>query len=329
MLDLAKQNVFYVVQINVSSLVRTDGECVDHCQEGFFVHKESQECEPCHKDCRSCGGPRSDDCDSCEDDFTLKDGQCLDRKQLTTCPERQFKTSCVDECPKGYFNNEQEQECMQCHADCASCDGPDDKDCNVCRNPKAVRYDGECLARCPSNTYHDENNNECTACDKSCLTCSGHEPTDCLSCDANRRVDESGGCVWSSQCTMDSYVDLNGDCQRCHTQCRRCDGPGKDHCLSCNESHLLLNGTCVKKCPVGYYVEDKVDPACERCHPSCESCFGHHSQHCKTCKPGFFKQASSCVETCSERFENIKKKNFPDRFLCLLCCSLCCCSKDV
>uniref|UniRef100_A0A3B3XXL2 Growth factor receptor domain-containing protein n=1 Tax=Poecilia mexicana TaxID=48701 RepID=A0A3B3XXL2_9TELE len=142
---------------------------------------------------------------------------------------------------------------------------------------------------------------ECgSSCDKSCLTCSGHEPTECLSCDANRRVDESGGCVWSSQCSMDSYVDLNGDCQRCHTQCRRCDGPGKDHCLSCNEPHLLLNATCVKKCPVGYYVEDKVDPACERCHPSCESCFGHHSQHCKTCKPGFFKQASSCVETCSE-----------------------------
>uniref|UniRef100_A0A3P9Q9K6 R-spondin Fu-CRD domain-containing protein n=1 Tax=Poecilia reticulata TaxID=8081 RepID=A0A3P9Q9K6_POERE len=109
---------------------------------------------------------------------------------------------------------------------------------------------------------------ECHQCAPECGSC--HEPTNCLSCDANRRVDESRRCVWNSQCSMDSYP------------------------------HLLLNATCVKKCPVGYYVEDKVDPACERCHPSCESCFGHHSQHCKTCKPGFFKQASSCVETCSE-----------------------------
>uniref|UniRef100_A0A3B5KST8 Proprotein convertase subtilisin/kexin type 5 n=1 Tax=Xiphophorus couchianus TaxID=32473 RepID=A0A3B5KST8_9TELE len=427
----------------------SEGECVDHCQEGYFMDKESQECEPCHRECRSCGGPGSDSCDSCEDGFTLKNGECLDGKQLATCPEGQFKNSascnskhfltlnhtcvsrcpsgtfgnktsgqcdpclsgcvvcqeaqacqrcltglylqngtcvvecqrgfpqgeechqcapecgsckerssnclscerrfllldnsclsscpkgyydnskeclrcpqhcsecsqdglckkcadyyflydaeCVDECPKGYFDND--QECMQCHADCASCDGPDQNDCDVCRNPKAVRYYGECLARCPSNTYHDENTNECKACDKSCLTCSGHEPTDCLSCDTNRRVDESRHCVWNSQCSMDSYMDLNGDCQRCHTQCRRCDGPGKDHCLGCNEPQLLLNTTCVKKCPLGYYIEDKVDRVCERCHPSCESCFGHHSQHCKTCKPGFFKQASSCVETCSE-----------------------------
>lgn len=138
--------------------------------------------------------------------------------------------------------------------------------------------------------------------------------------------------MWNSQCSMDSYMDLNGDCQRCHTQCRRCDGPGKDHCLGCNEPQLLLSEspwcpsgciqcrklltslwlrpldtTCVKKCPVGYYIKDKVDRVCERCYPSCESCFGHHSQHCKTCKPGFFKQASSCVETCSERLENILK----------------------
>uniref|UniRef100_A0A3P9Q8L5 Growth factor receptor domain-containing protein n=1 Tax=Poecilia reticulata TaxID=8081 RepID=A0A3P9Q8L5_POERE len=99
-------------------------------------------------------------------------------------------------------------------------------------------------------------------------------------------------CLSPSKCSMDSYVDLNGDCQRCHTQCHRCDGPGKDHCLSCNEPHLLLSESPL--CLSGF------DPACERCHPSCESCFGHHSQHCKTCKPGFFKQASSCVETCSE-----------------------------
>uniref|UniRef100_A0A3B3UPK2 R-spondin Fu-CRD domain-containing protein n=1 Tax=Poecilia latipinna TaxID=48699 RepID=A0A3B3UPK2_9TELE len=285
MLDLAKQNVFYVVQINVSSLVRTDGECVDHCQEGFFVHKESQECEPCHKDCRSCGGPRSDDCDSCEDDFTLKDGSHSDVWASLCLVLRGF--------PQG-------EECHQCAPECGSCkERP--SNCLSCERGFLL-LDNSCLSSCPEGYY--DNSKECLRCPH---------------CDANRRVDESGGCVWSSQCTMDSYVDLNGDCQRCHTQCRRCDGPGKDHCLSCNEKLLTslwlrpLDGTCVKKCPVGYYVEDKVDPACERCHPSCESCFGHHSQHCKTCKPGFFKQASSCVETCSERFENIKKKNFPDR----------------
>ncbi|XP_035999655.1 proprotein convertase subtilisin/kexin type 5b isoform X2 [Fundulus heteroclitus] len=450
----------------------SDGECVDHCHEGYFVDKGNLECEPCHRDCRSCGGPRSDDCDSCEDDFTLKDGECLSGKQLAVCPETQFRNSqdkcepchssckscfgagkencsscnpgrfltlnhtcvsrcpsgtfgnktsgqcdpcrsgcvmckeaqacqrcrtglhlqngacvvecqrgfpqgdechpcapecgsckerpsnclscerpfllldnscmsscpkgyydnntecrrcpdhcsecsqdglckkcanyyflhkaeCVDDCPKGYFASEPQQECMQCHADCASCDGPGEDDCDVCRNPKAVRYNGECLARCPNSTYYDEKTNECRACDKSCLTCSGHEPTDCLSCGTNRRLDDTGHCVWHSECSMDSYVGPDGDCQRCHTRCLRCDGPGEDRCLSCKEPRFLLNATCVKKCPAGYY-EDKAGRGCERCHFSCESCDGHHSQQCTACKPGFFKQAGSCVETCSE-----------------------------
>lgn len=72
-----------------------------------------------------------------------------------------YEDECVDDCPKGQFASEQQQECMQCHADCASCDGPGEDDCDVCRNPKAVRYNGECLARCPNNTYYDEKTNEC------------------------------------------------------------------------------------------------------------------------------------------------------------------------
>uniref|UniRef100_A0A3Q2FDF8 Proprotein convertase subtilisin/kexin type 5b n=1 Tax=Cyprinodon variegatus TaxID=28743 RepID=A0A3Q2FDF8_CYPVA len=71
----------------------SDGECVDHCQEGYFVDEESQECEPCHRDCRSCGGPRYDDCDSCEDGFTLDKGECLSGKQLTACTEGKFRNS--------------------------------------------------------------------------------------------------------------------------------------------------------------------------------------------------------------------------------------------
>ncbi|XP_076586661.1 proprotein convertase subtilisin/kexin type 5-like, partial [Chaetodon auriga] len=450
-----------------------DGECVDHCKEGFFVDKESWDCEPCHRTCRTCGGPRYDDCDSCEDGFTLKGGECFEGKQLSLCSEKHFRNSqgdcelchtscktcsaagkedcsscytghfltaqqtcmshcpsgmfankasnqcdsclkgcvscqdaqqcqrcrsglylhngecvvecqrgfpqdgvcqpcapecascqgnssyclscntlyllldhscrshclkgyyateteclpcpahcrecnqdglckkcdhyyflhedkCVDDCPDGYFASEQQQECVRCHADCASCDGPDIDDCDACRNPKAVRYNGKCLSQCPTSTYYDRTTNECRDCDRSCLTCSGHEPSSCLSCDTNRRKDASGHCVWYSQCSLRSYMDQNGECQLCHELCHRCSGPSKHHCLSCSEPHFLLNDTCVLKCPEGYYAEDEDERVCERCHFSCQSCAGRHSVQCVTCKPGLFKQGNTCVEFCSE-----------------------------
>lgn len=64
---------------------------MDHCKEGFFVDKESQDCEPCHRACRTCGGPRFEDCDSCEDGFTLKNGECLEGRQLELCSEKHFR----------------------------------------------------------------------------------------------------------------------------------------------------------------------------------------------------------------------------------------------
>lgn len=70
-----------------------DGECVDHCGEGFFVDEETGECEPCHRRCRTCGGPRYDDCDSCEDGSLLKNGGCLEGRQLALCPEKHFRNS--------------------------------------------------------------------------------------------------------------------------------------------------------------------------------------------------------------------------------------------
>lgn len=67
----------------------------------------------------------------------------------------------MDDCPNGYFASEKQQECVRCHADCASCDGPGLGDCDVCRNPKAVRFNGECLPKCPTHTYYNQITNEC------------------------------------------------------------------------------------------------------------------------------------------------------------------------
>lgn len=451
----------------------SDGECVDRCEEGSFVNEKSRQCEPCHRDCRSCRGPRYNDCDSCEDGFTPRNGECLERRQhasslekhfkktqykreachyscktclgdgkenCTTCPPERFLTArhtcvahcpsgmfanvesgqceecsegcvmcqtanlcqqchsglymengkcvvecqrgipkdlkclpcsagcgscvesifhclscerpylllnnscvlhcpegyyandtecyrcpahctecnqyglckncahyyflhndqCVGDCPDGYFASMSQQECVRCHDDCASCDGPDIDDCTVCQSEKDVRYSGECLSECPSQTYYDETIKECKDCHSSCLTCSDSEPTSCLTCAPSMQKDATGHCVWYSECSPSSYKDQNGKCQQCHKHCHGCNGPGKDHCLSCNSPHFLLDNTCVPQCPEGYYIKDKDERVCGRCHFSCKTCTGHHSVECVICKPGFFKQGDTCVETCSE-----------------------------
>lgn len=67
----------------------------------------------------------------------------------------------MDDCPNGYFARENQHECVRCHADCASCDGPGFDGCTVCSNLKAVRYNGACLVDCPTRTYYDETTTEC------------------------------------------------------------------------------------------------------------------------------------------------------------------------
>lgn len=183
----------------------------------------------------------------------------------------------MDDCPDGYFAGQQQQECVRCHTDCASCNGPHPDDCEVCRDPRAVRYNGECVAQCRSNTYHDRSSNECRGgagwagwgdggpsvggevtvpkeckgiltrlgcldCDRSCLTCSGLGPASCLSCGAHRRRDASGHCVLLSQGDLTSYMDQN---QQCHRTCQECSGPAENQCLSCSEPSFLLSVFCL------------------------------------------------------------------------------------
>lgn len=63
--------------------------CVTECQEGFYADIR-QECEPCHHECRSCGGPYYDDCDSCEDDRRLVNGECVSKSKAIHCNPLHF-----------------------------------------------------------------------------------------------------------------------------------------------------------------------------------------------------------------------------------------------
>lgn len=79
-------------------------------------------------------------------------------------------------------------------------------------------------------------------CDASCLTCFGPHAGSCTSCREDHRLEGHGHCVPSTNvCSPRQYADQDGECHPCHKYCHRCSGPGKSHCLSCNQRHLLLS----------------------------------------------------------------------------------------
>uniref|UniRef100_A0AAQ6AG67 P/Homo B domain-containing protein n=1 Tax=Amphiprion ocellaris TaxID=80972 RepID=A0AAQ6AG67_AMPOC len=120
-----------------------DAKLCQRCRTGLYLQNGvCDACQLCSPECESCE-EKPTRCLSCEERFLLLDH------------------SCRSYCPEGYYATDTEYECVRCHADCGSCDGPGFDDCIECRNKKAVRYNGECLPKCPKGTYYDETTNEC------------------------------------------------------------------------------------------------------------------------------------------------------------------------
>ncbi|XP_045923579.1 proprotein convertase subtilisin/kexin type 5-like [Micropterus dolomieu] len=304
-----------------AQLLLQDGQCVQQCLRGFPI---GQVCRSCAAGCASCG-KNATHCLSCEEHLLLHKHQCVeecppahtvqDREcqhcpsacqecsalgQCTGCEEYHFlhEGLCVLDCPEMFFEDKEQRECLRCHPDCALCDGPNNNDCDACMDPEATLHNGACLSACPSHTFRDTITGECKDCDASCLTCFGPHAGSCISCREDQRLDGHSHCVPSAtKCSPHQYADHVGECHPCHKYCHRCSGPGKTDCLSCNQRHLLLNGTCVDECPTGYY-EDESGQKCEPCHPSCQSCAGKHSHECLTCNNHLFREGKECVETC-------------------------------
>uniref|UniRef100_A0A8C6KVW4 Proprotein convertase subtilisin/kexin type 5a n=1 Tax=Nothobranchius furzeri TaxID=105023 RepID=A0A8C6KVW4_NOTFU len=255
-------------------------QCVDECPSAHTV--QDRKCQQCPTACRECTPLGK--CSGCEENHFLQEDLCV-----PSCAER-------------FFEDAERGECLRCHADCALCNGPSSSDCDACIDPEATLHRGACSAPCPSHQYRDSTTGECKECDESCLTCTGPTMGSCTSCREGERLDDYSHCVPSAyMCSPHQYADQDGECHSCHKYCHRCSGPGKAHCLTCNQGHLLMNGSCVDGCPTGYYAEESKQ-RCEPCHASCHSCVGKQSQQCLTCKAHLFQEAKECVETCRHRY---------------------------
>ncbi|XP_029989325.1 cysteine-rich with EGF-like domain protein 1 [Sphaeramia orbicularis] len=99
----------------------------------------------------------------------------------------------------------------------------------------------------------------------------------------------------------------------CPETCRKCSGPGNDHCEECKGGWILHNGTCVDidecgteldKCPPSSFcVNTEGSFKCKDCDPACVGCMGSGPARCRKCADGYRVTGSKCldIDECSDR----------------------------
>lgn len=110
-------------------------------------------CEPCHEKCKTCTGPKAENCSSCVDGLLLKGGVCIEKP--AECKDTEYldpvKNSCVKDetsCSKGYWGVDDGEGVRECVEDT---DGSIKAAWNAKRNPpkdekkkkKAVQEDDD------------------------------------------------------------------------------------------------------------------------------------------------------------------------------------------
>ncbi|XP_032873456.1 proprotein convertase subtilisin/kexin type 5 isoform X1 [Amblyraja radiata] len=255
----------------VKPFILENKSCQMKCSRQHYAHSDGL-CKRCPMNCETCNG---NSCTECSRYFFFHNGTCL------------------EDCPRGWFQNTQTFTCSLCNSKCSVCDGPDSDDCEECADPLSVMYQGRCLDSCPDGTYIDAHTKDCQECDKSCNTCNGPHSTDCIQCRNGFIKNHHENCVMHKDCALNMYMDQI--CRPCHKKCRRCYGPTDNDCLSCTPNHFLLNKTCGDSCPDGYYTDRQ---HCYACNKGCETCSGPSKTDCLACKSDWYKLESICVKTC-------------------------------
>ncbi|EAS06676.2 zinc finger lsd1 subclass family protein (macronuclear) [Tetrahymena thermophila SB210] len=244
--------------------------CSENCQLNQFKNTSNQECTSCNASCKTCYGPDSNNCLSCE-------GPDLFYQEI-------FK-KCVQDCDKNQYKNEVNQTCSTCDPQCATCFGPGSNNCLSCpRNLILILSLGQCVEKCPVSYYKNSDINQCLPCDPTCQNCDGPLESNCTECPQGLLLQENK-CV--SKCDDSYYVNpFSSICQKCDSSCKTCFGPSESECSSCALDLIYLNNSCLNECPKNYFTVQQTDVLeCFECHRYCQlGCSGPLKEDCDQIK---------------------------------------------
>ncbi|EAS00824.2 zinc finger lsd1 subclass family protein (macronuclear) [Tetrahymena thermophila SB210] len=211
-----------------------------------------------------------------------------------------YKGSCYVTCPTTTYID-QNRECHDCDASCATCGGPNNTDCITCPPGKLLYNNGgwTCVSNCPATNYYSDGT-KCQKCDSSCLTCFGGSNNNCQTCNAGVFLYQNQ-CLAS--CPSNTFVSGNPQtmickqCLKCDAGCLTCKGPLSTNCLACQTGKYLFQ-----------------DNSCQTCNPKCQSCKGNQPTDCLTCPSGKYMFADNSCNNC-----DTLNRFYIDGLKCLQC----------
>lgn len=110
-------------------------------------------------------------------------------------------------------------------------------------------------------------------------------------------TEECSECESPSTCTTckDGFFYKSASCLSCSTGCLVCENATT--CTRCSEGFVLWgNFSCLKECPVGYYVGNT--SSCTKCPNGCSACI--NLQECSSCSAEYFQYSSQCLTACPQ-----------------------------
>ena len=217
-------------------------------------------CTLCHPTCKGCFGPNDNNCNICPVTQFLYHGKCL------------------DECPVGFFKNEQNLLNKTC--------------LTICPIGTFLILDQDiCLQNCSglSGYFQDNTLNQCIKCDEPCKECS-NTPSYCIACDDSMFSYENT-CV--NNCP-NAYFHNGSVCENCDVSCETCER-NATNCSICSEGLYLHfdKNSCEVDCPQEFYKENTTK-TCKECDPKCQECL--NSSFCLICKESLLLNQGFCSE---------------------------------
>ncbi|KAK3508672.1 hypothetical protein QTP70_003316 [Hemibagrus guttatus] len=266
--------------------VMEEWKCVSSCSQGFYPTQTLSDltgqsqgyCRRCDVSCLACIGPGKRNCSECVEGLTLQDGACV------------LTHNCAD----GEYQDDRGN-CHACDSTCLKCKGPKYDDCVSCASPRLLDM-GQCVLHCSEGKY--PSSGQCHVCDHTCAECVDASPSDCISCDKDRfgqdRYLHDGECV--TACPVAHFHTSVKTCEACPQHCSLCSSA--THCLKCNSSYYLSQGTCTAlECGEGE-VEDPEYDDCMACEEGCKKCVLYNPKHCLSCSDGYYKYEEGCYKNC-------------------------------